>query len=218
MLSSVRAPFVRCISRVSRRAQSSSKESQQAREDMYHQLKNTLEKPRPSAVMDQIRNNPERKARYTQSLWNMAASFMLILTAAQGVRASYFRKAAIEKQEEYEKELAELRNACKSLLDPKEMEVLAQQLSEATAPKEQSSWLSRGSSQPAADPGAIASLLESYIKSKIGDLAWTQAELDEMHVEQLKVVASNEVDDLLQEIVQTNERGEAVIQKPVFRI
>ena len=73
----------------------------EAREKMHAKLQQFREpESTPQTVWRQIQDNPERKRRYNAALWNMAASFLLVLTAAQSWRASVYQRRAEEAKTE----------------------------------------------------------------------------------------------------------------------
>jgi hypothetical protein len=87
-------------------------------EKMKHVLHNSSIPPGSGlGLMEAIKVDPERHARFRQSLWNLAGSFLLFVMAAQSLKSGALRRKSEAELEKVRSQLQEVQTACQMVLE-----------------------------------------------------------------------------------------------------
>ena len=86
----------------------------------------------PRGVAQQIFRNPDRRARYNQALWNATAAFMLMLMAAQSLKASRERRRVAQQLADVQTQSAERLQLLQRLFDDATIDRLVQDILDVT--------------------------------------------------------------------------------------
>jgi len=183
----------------------------------------------PKGVAAQIFQNPDRKARYSQALWNMAASFLLMMMAAQTLKSANERRKSEKEKDKAVEQLEANRATLKQLLEKDAYRPLADQLSQImTSEPKPKGWF--GSKEPQKDDDdllkeRIAVMVQQEVQKVIGDAALTEAERDAYAISKMQTpggLLSENPEMALKELettsVEKDETGATVVKKRIFSI
>lgn len=164
--------------------------------DLHSQVAQTLRAPPTEALLDpnaprgvaqQIFQHPDRRARYNQSLWNAGAAFMLMLLAAQSLKASRERRRLAQELTAAQAESAERLALLQVLFADDTVESLVQDLMQVHAQAAQPIFpiLVRQSSTEAsvlAEKKRLAHLLLQHFSQLVGSVALDEAQREALRM------------------------------------
>lgn len=194
---------------------------------LHRELENTIlsHKQAPRGVMAQIHADPLKKTRYNQALWNTAASFLLMIFAAQTLKSSKDKQKAQEAMTHLEQELHENRRKIKHALQESTYRHMATQVLEATtttsATSTHSFWWKKVNTSSTLQENQIvvaSQVLERELQNLLGEASWDDTERDKHHLEQLFQETPEVAIPLMTGEEQQDNENVTVITKRIFSI
>ena len=176
-----------------------SKESSSSASDLHSQVSQTLRTTTPSTsttpatapaldpdaprgVAQQIFRHPDRRARYNQAVWNAGVAFMLMLMAAQSLKASRERRRVTAELLTVEKQSAERLASLQVLFEDDTIEKLVHEIVQARQEGTSQSWLGKKQSSSEAEKLRLTHVLLRNLDELVGSTALDEAQREALRM------------------------------------